>query len=137
MTPSWFKREIFFGEGGPGMAVVRRKLGLSEDGIFDAAVRERLRHLMGKRVDVIDSEVAVTLGESAATQAGLTPAWFVRPLERHDIGEDVRALRAALGVWDDNRFEHDCEAAVRRVQSAHGLDPTGRVDDTVAMLIGD
>ncbi len=87
--------------------------------------------------EVVDEVVAEKIGESAANEAGLTPEWFSRPIELHDIGEDVRAVRKALGVWDDNRFEVDLESAVRRFQAEKGIEPDGKVSEDLAKMIGD
>lgn len=137
MVPLWYRRVIQMGDTGPDVRIVRRKLGLIPDGPFDRAAIERIRGMTNDKTDVVDEVIATLLGESEANKAGLTPEWFTRPLERHDIGEDVRALRAILGVWDDNRFEHDLEDAVRRFQSARGLLPDGKVNEELARLLGD
>lgn len=138
MPPLWFRRVIKIGDEGADVRVVRRKLGLFPDGPFDRACIERIKFMAkDSKVEVVDEAVATMLGESEANKAGLTPEWFTRPLELHSIGEDVRALRRVLGVWDDNRFEVDCEAAVRRFQSANGLDPDGKVDEALARKLGD
>ena len=140
MTPLWYHREIARGDFGPDVDVVRRKLGLGP-GIYDEIVEERIRGLArAKKIEVTDEvtpELADALGESAAVDAGLTPVWFSRVLSRGDVGDDVRSLRRALGVWDDNRFEVDCEAAVRRLQSANRLDTDGVVTAEVAILAGE
>jgi hypothetical protein len=138
VIPSWYRRVIQEGDTGPDVQIVRRKLGLHPDGPFDRTVIERIKGLMPKdKTEVLDEVIAELLGETAATAAGVAPEWFTRPLERHDVGEDVRVLRQRLGVADDNRFEHDCEDAVRRFQSARDLPLTGKVDEELALLIGD
>lgn len=137
MIPLWYRRVIQEGDTGPDVVIVRRKLGLVPDGPFDRSVIERVRGMTNDKTAIVDEVVATLIGESEANKAGLLPEWFVRPLERHDIGEDVRALRRILDVWDDNRFEHDLEDAVRRFQSAHDLVPDGKVDERLARLLGD
>ena len=138
MIPLWFRRVIREGDVGADVNVVRRKLGMYPEGPFDRAVIERIRYMAkDSTVTVVDEVVAEKLGESAANAAGLLPAWFERPLELHDVGEDVRALRKVLGVWDDNRYEVDCESAVRRYQSQQGKIPDGKVDEDLARALGD
>lgn len=139
MIPSWYRRVIQEGDTGSDVRVVRRKLGLNPDGPFDRTVIERINGLMPKtdKTNVVDEVVATIIGETEAAKAGVAPEWFVRPLERHNIGEDVRTLRSLLGIADDNRFEHDCEAAVRRFQSAQGFETTGKVDEALALKIGE
>jgi hypothetical protein len=141
LIPLWFRRIIREGDVGADVKVVRRKLGLFPDGPFDRACIERIKYMtkstMDSEVTVVDETVAEKLGESAANKAGLVPEWFERPLELHDVGEDVRALRKVLGVWDDNRYEVDCESAVRRYQSQQGKVPDGKVDEDLARSLGD
>jgi peptidoglycan hydrolase-like protein with peptidoglycan-binding domain len=140
VTPRWFRRELALGDSGPDVDVVRRKLGLGP-GIYDRTCIERVKGMAkakGKTSDgTVTEEVADILGETETTKAGLPPGWYVRDLELGSIGEDVRALRKALDVWDDNRFEVDLEAAVRRFQSAEGLIPDGKVTADLAVLIGE
>lgn len=142
-TPLWFKREINIGDEGPDVAVVRRKLGLPDDGPYDRIVAERIRgmakHLIVNTAGEVNAEVAAVLGESAANKAGLTPTWYERDLQLWFEGDDVLALRKVLGVAnvEDNRYDPDLESAVRRFQSAQGLEITGLVDAELAILIGE
>lgn len=142
-TPLWFKRELNIGDEGPDVRVVRRKLGLPDDGPYDRIVAERIRG-MAKQKNVkskgeVNADVATALGESAANEAGLTPEWYTRDLQLWFQGEDVRALRRILNVpaAEDDRYDPDIEAAVRRFQSAHDLPVDGLVTADLAILIGD
>jgi peptidoglycan hydrolase-like protein with peptidoglycan-binding domain len=87
----------------------------------------------------VNAEVAEALGESAVNAAGVTPEWFVRELQLWFEGEDVRALRGILGVAnvDDDRYDPDIEAAVRRFQSQRGLPVDGLVNAELSILLGE
>lgn len=137
MLPAWYRREIGLGDEGPDVRIVRRKLGLDPDGIYDRTVEEMIRGMGGKKGRVTKA-TAGKLGEAEASKAGLVPEWYLRPLQLWFEGEDVRALRSLLGLGRaDNRYDPDCEAAVRRVQSAHGMRPTGLVDEETAKVLGE
>jgi peptidoglycan hydrolase-like protein with peptidoglycan-binding domain len=144
MTPPlWFKRELDIGDTGPDVRIVRRKLGLPDDGPYDRVVAERVRGMAKHRNLDSDGEVnaamAEALGESAVNEAGLTPEWYTRDLQLWFQGEDVAALRGILGVpaVADDRYDPDLEAAVRRFQSAHDLPVDGLVTADLAILIGE
>jgi len=137
MVPAWYRREIKEGDEGPDVRIVRRKLRLDPDGPYDKQVMELVRGKGSKR-GTVTKEVAESLGEAAATAAGLCPTWFRRPLALWDQGEDVRSLRLALGLGGrDDRYDPDCEKAVRRLQSANRLETTGKVDEGLAIMIGE
>lgn len=142
-VPRWFKRELYIGDEGPDVRVVRRKLGLPDEGPYDRIVAERIRG-MAKHKNIetdgeVNADVAEALGESAVNLAGLTPEWYVRDLQLWFEGEDVRALRGILGVpnVEDDRYDPDLEAAVRRFQSANGLPVDGLVTADLAVLLGE
>lgn len=140
MVPSWYRRVIYVGMTGPDVEVVRRKFGLGS-GPYDTTTERMVAALARKNRIASDGEtnreVAEKLGPSAAEEAGLGPDWYVRPIEQmFQEGEDVRALRGRLGLGkNDNRFDADAEAAVRRIQSAHDLPVTGLVDERTAQAI--
>jgi peptidoglycan hydrolase-like protein with peptidoglycan-binding domain len=125
---------------GPDVRIVRRKFGLLPDGKFDRTCYQLVSALAKKKKLDSDGEVneavAKELGPSADEH--LPPEWFTRDLHHLDMGEDVRNLNAALGLDPgDDRFREDTEAAVRRLQSARGLPPTGHVDSDLARVIGE
>lgn len=142
-TPLWFKRELHIGDEGPDVRIVRRKVGLPDDGPYDTITAERIRGMAKQKKVKSDGEVnpdvATALGESAANEAGLPPEWFTRDLQLWFEGDDVLALRRILKVENvnDNRYDPDVEAAVRRLQSAQGLPVDGLVNADLAKLIGD
>lgn len=134
MTPQWFTRPLQLGDRGGDVRVVRRKLGLPDGNEMDDAT---VAHLLGATGQaVVTEEVAELFGESAADAAELTPEWFTRPLRVGDYGSDVDVLRGKLGL-PAGIFDWKCDAAVRRVQSAARITPTGVVDAEVARIIGD
>lgn len=142
-TPLWFKRELHIGDEGPDVRIVRRKVGLPDDGPYDIITAERIRGV-GKQKKIqtdgeVNADVATALGESAANKAGLAPEWYTRDLQLWFEGDDVLALRKILDVPNttDNRFDPDLEAAVRRFQSGAGIPVDGLVDADLAKLIGD
>lgn len=142
--PLWYRRVIREGMTGDDVNVVRRKLGLDE-GSYDRAAIERVIGLASKHSQKSDGNVspavADMLGESAANEADMLPAWYERELGPKDMfsasGEDVRQLRGrlALDVGDD-RFTPEVEGAIKRFQSHYGLEPTGVVDERTAKLLG-
>lgn len=140
-VPSWYKRELDIGDHGPDVEIVRRKFGLGP-GVYDTATTRMVIALARKHKIASDGEtnkeVAEKLGPTAAEEAGLKPEWYVRPIEQMLMeGEDVRTLRERLGLGsNDNRFDADAEAAVRRLQSGSGLPVTGLVDERTAKVIG-
>lgn len=139
-VPLWYRREIKLGDSGPDVAVVRRKLGLDPSGSFDESTAERVRGLAKRRSvkskGEVTEDVARELGESSTAE--LTPEWFSRTLNLWTEGNDVRTLRGLLGLGtNDDRFDPDCESAVRRFQSQHRLEPSGVVDESLAKLIGE
>ena len=73
------------------------------------------------------------LGERATS--GLTPDWFTRPVHPGSDDIAVSIVGSALGVPAATGLEW--ASAVRRLQSAHGLDLTGVVNEATAKLIGD
>ena len=140
--PLWFKRDILLGMSGPDVDVIRRKLGLAP-GHYDRAAMEKVLGV-ARRAKVqtngeVNEAVADLIGESEANKAETTPEWFTRPLDGLWLeGEDVRSLRRILGFTNnDNRYDPDTEAAVKRLQSGLGLEPTGFVDVDLARKIGE
>lgn len=140
IIPSWYHRELSLGDSGSDVAIVQRKLLQPTTGVFDLALERLIKGVqMAKRLPatgVIDAPTATELGEKAT--AGLVPTWFVRDLQLWVEGEDVRIARGLLGLGvNDNRYDPDAEAAVRRLQSANGIRPDGLVTEREALLIGD
>jgi hypothetical protein len=80
--------------------VVRRKIGLPDDGPYDTITAERIRGMAKKNKiesgGEVNADVAEALGESAVNKAGLAPEWFTRDLELWSEGDDVLALRRIL-----------------------------------------
>jgi murein L,D-transpeptidase YcbB/YkuD len=141
-TPLWFRRTVRYGDTGPDVETIRRKLGLDPRGRYDDMCMELVRGLARKRKIHSDGDVdeatARELGESST--AGLTPEWYTRELQLWFEGEDVRTARELLGVTGmrgENRYDPDAEAAVRRFQSKHGLRLTGILDEETARFLGD
>ena len=140
-VPLWFKRTIVPGDTGPDVDAVRRKLGLGP-GPYDQITISRVRGLMSKFGYASDGEIdrvaAIHIGETAVNDAGLAPDWYRRPVGLWDEGEDVRAVRGILGLGgEDNRYDPDCEAAVKRFQSSKRIEPTGEIDEETARLLGE
>lgn len=142
VTPLWFTREIFLGDSGPDVRVVRRKLGFLEDGPYDLAVQQKVMGMARKTGTATSGEVnagvATALGETEAAKAGNLPQWYTREIALWEEGEDVRSVRRILGLGDsDNRYDPDAEAATRRFQSSLGLPLTGKVDQATARHLGE
>jgi hypothetical protein len=143
MIPLWYKRDITFGMKGPDVKVVRRKLGLVEDGKYDRTCYQLVVGMARKaKIDTtgeVNKAVAEALGPAA--DEDLPPNWWTRPedyqLQLWDEGDDVRGLVRALGFTDnDNRFHPREEDAVRRLQSSLGMIVNGRVDLDLAKHLG-
>lgn len=137
-APAWFSRTLRVGDSGGDVKIVQRKLLDEITGTFSEENAARVRGLqLAKGLPVsgeVDEPTAEVLGESA--DAGQTPEWYERDLALWDEGADVKALREALGMNNgDDRFDPDVEAAVRRFQSENEIDPTGRVNHDLAVLI--
>lgn len=127
---------------GDDVEVVHRKLGLPPNTPYNTTTARMVQQLARKAKVATDGEVtkdvAAVLGESADREArGGLPSWYTRPiLQMFQEGEDVRALRERLGLGsNDNRYDADAEAAVRRVQSANGLYVNGVVDEATARAL--
>lgn len=92
-----------------------------------------------KETGVVDAPTAEKIGESVATS--LVPEWYTRSLHLGFAGKDVEVVNRRLFVHPkgkvDNRFTHDTEAAVRRLQSGNDLPANGVIDEDTAILIGD
>jgi peptidoglycan hydrolase-like protein with peptidoglycan-binding domain len=144
--PLWFWRSIFSGDFGPDVQVVQRKLGLEPTGWYDRSTMERVIGMARKQNirtnGEVNEDVAVALGESEANKSGLTPQWYVESFGPADLfsksGPDVRAVRVILGLGgNDDRYDPDLEAAVRRFQSQHDRHPDGIVDEDLAKILGE
>lgn len=92
-----------------------------------------------KQTGVVDAKTAEAVGESVVST--LVPEWYTRSLHLGFAGADVEVVNRRLFVHPkgkvDNRFTHDTEAAVRRLQSGNDLPCNGVIDEDTAILIGD
>lgn len=139
MTPSWWRREIDVGDRGRDVEIVRRLISAPPSDTFEEDDAVDIRGIQ-KRNDLpvtgtVDEQTAEVLGEPA--DAGQLPTWFTRPLALWAEGPDVRRLRELLELSDDDRYDPDAEAAVRRLQSANGLPLTGELGEAEALLLGE
>lgn len=140
-VPLWFKRDIHLGMSGPDVRIVRRKMGFPENGTYDLSIQRAVMGLgKAKNLDAsgdVTADVASELGESA--DASLPPDWWMRDndweYQYSDMGPDVQLLNAIAGINDD-RFTIETEAWVRRLQSAHDVPLTGRINLDLAKVIG-
>jgi murein L,D-transpeptidase YcbB/YkuD len=139
VTPLWFRRELSEGDVGPDVTVMRRILGLPPGALDDDAMQcvRGVQRVSGlPESGLVDEATAKAIGESAS--ADLAPAWFERDIQLWCQGEDVRAVRALLGLGSrDDRYDPDAESIVRRIQSANGITPTGILGFEEARIIGD
>lgn len=134
MLPLWFKREIHPGDSGPDVRAVKRILGLDYDSEWNADSQTLLRGYYG--VDVITAEIAEQIGEAAATAEGLPPLWYTRDLQIGDYGDDVDAVRKILGL-KPGIYDTSCFNAVKRFEGNHGINPTGVVTESLALIMGE
>ena len=140
-TPRWWPGELAFASDGEWLTVVQRKLGAPLTGVYDEETEARIRGVQMshdiKPTGLVDEQTAEVLGEDPV--AGLVPHWFDGELELWSAGPAVCAVRCRLGQVNkqDDRFDPDVEAAVRRFQSGNQLPVTGRVDEATAIELGE
>ena len=137
---SWWHRDITLGDKGRDVAVAQRILGVPATGIFDerfeTMVRGKQKAAKLPTTGKVDKETANAIGERAT--AGMTPDWYLREFDVMDTGEDCKVVNDLLDLASEgNLYSPNSEAAVRRLQSEHGLPTNGRVDETLAVILGD
>lgn len=124
----WFYRDLYEGDSGADVGVVAVKLGSADHSMtaeLTARVRGAQRHQGLPVTGIVDRATAEALGESAAY--GLVPRWF------QDSLIDETGLRLALHISS----YADLQDAIRRFQSAHHRYPTGDMDESLAVEIGE
>lgn len=138
-NPSWFRRELAFGSIGPDVIVVQRKLKMIATGVYDRDTEARVRAVQIEHhltpTGRVDAPTAERIGE--VERHGLVPDWFTRPLALGDTGPDVEQARYLLGFPRAGEFDEVIEAAVRRFQSQHRIEPDGTLSEQVAILMGE
>jgi len=126
--PSWFAREIGYGDEGDDVKIVQRKVDAPVTGVFDdetaARVRGVQKKMAKKQTGVVDASTAEKLGEKAT--AGQVPARF---------GSDGAELRVREILRLSNIEPLD--SALRRFQSQIGLDVHGELDEATAVALAD
>lgn len=138
-APTWHKRPIRVGDTGPDVTVALRKLGLDPDEPFGDLAVARVKGI-ARRLGIfnhdgsIDEAIAAELGEAATAEAGLLPEWF--SLRLGDTGTIVARAARLLGQ-DTEVFTAEMEDAVRRLQSASRIEPTGVLDAETARALGE
>ena len=136
---SWYHRVLHEGLEGRDVRIVQRKVGATPDGHFGPVTEQRVRSFQkahGLHEDGhVGPRTAERIGEAATH--GQVPEWYHRSLHVGEHGEDVKAVQEICHVARDGIFGKDTEQAVRRFQSAHGLNVTGRVTRKDAIKMGD
>jgi len=139
MTPSWWHREIDVGDSGRDVEIVRRLISAPPGDTYEEEDAVTVRGTQKKNdlpvTGTVDAATAEVLGEPA--DAGQRPTWFHDTFALWAEGPDVRRARELLELPSDDRFDPDMEAAVRRLQSAHGLPLTGELGEAEALLLGE
>lgn len=140
MTPRWWYRDITLGDEGDDVLIVQRKVGAPMTGEYDGETAARVRGVQkkGKRKEtgVVDQKTAEDLGPKA--DEGLVPEWFDGECAPGCSCPAVAQVRILLRQPNlPAYFDKDLEDAVRRFQSANGLDTTGVVDGATATLLAD
>lgn len=124
--PSWWHRILYDGDAGPDVAVLQTLLGAPQTGVMDQNTLARLRGFQRAQTrppdGVCDVDTARLIGDVAT--AGLVPAWWP------DEVDEVLPIKLRCKV-------SALEAAIRRFQSQHHIPPTGVVDETTAIILGD
>lgn len=137
--PRWYYRHLSVGDSGRDVEAIQRRLGQPVDGKYSLDTAAAVRGLQRRRgldpTGEVDLDTAESIGESAS--AHLSPRWYSRELHRGMHGVDVAMVRQRLGLDGGDRFDVDLVAAVRRHQSALGIIPTGIVNESLALLLGE
>jgi len=140
VIPAWYHRDLTLGDTGDDVLIVQRKLDAPLTGTYDddtaARVRGAQKKMGNEQTGVVDAETAENLGEKA--DAGQVPDWFTSECEPDCHCPAVAKVRVLLGqpnlpVYHDEALQ----AAVRRFQSANGLEVSGRVDEATAIALAD
>lgn len=139
-VPSWYRREIVEGDTGDDVLIVQRKLGVPMTGEWDQPTTTRVRGFQKKHhleeTGTMTKKTAEKVGDKASK--GQPPEWYDRELGPDDDGEDVTALRLALGQPNlPVHYDVSLADAVRRFQAGAGIRPTGRVDRVTAVALAD
>lgn len=139
MTPDWWHRTLGVGDTGRDVQILRRLLSAPSGDIFEEEDAVAVRGIQKKNklpvTGEVDEATAEVLGEPA--DKGLMPTWYTRRIALWEHGPDVRRVRELLYLPDDDRFDPDAEAAVRRLQSANALPLTGEIGEDEALLLGE
>ena len=140
MTPAWFSRVVTLGDTGSDVRVIQRRLGLDATGVFDegtqAVVRGKQKKHKLPTTGEVDADTASAIGERATE--GLKPEWWCRDINLWMVGPDVAACNTLLGhPREGDTYTPEVESATKRLQSEHGIDTTGVVDEQTAKIMGD
>ena len=140
MDPAWFTRELDEGDRGEDVLIVQRKLGAPMTGVMDASTMARIRGFQKKHgleeTGTMTKKTARKVGDKASK--GQAPEWFDHEMSEGCAGEDVSALRIALGQPNlPDYFDNSLADAVRRFQAEVGIKPTGVVNKTTAVALAD
>ena len=138
--PVWWTRDLTIGDEGDDVRIVQRKVDAPVTGTYDDDTAARVRGVqrrMGKKQNgVVDAEVAEKLGDKATK--GQVPNWFSETCEHGCACPAVAQVRILLGQPNLPVYlDHDLSAAVRRFQSANGLEVNGTVDEATAVALAD
>lgn len=140
MTPAWFHRVLDEGDTGDDVLIVQRKLGVPLTGVMDTTTMARVRGFQRthglEETGTMTKKTADKVGDKASK--GTTPDWYTRKLSEGDVGQDVSALRIALGQPNlPVHYDNALADAVRRFQSSVGIKPNGTFDKATAVALAD
>jgi peptidoglycan hydrolase-like protein with peptidoglycan-binding domain len=138
VIPAWWYRDIDDGDQGEDVLIVQRKVDAPMTGTFDAETKARVRGVQRRRkrkeTGVVDAGTAEVLGEKPGH--GQKPSWFDEDCKAGCSCPAVAQLRILLRQPNlPTYFDKDLEDAVRRYQSAEGLEVTGVVDLATATAL--
>ena len=138
--PAWFTGELVEGDTGDAVLIVQRKIGAPLTGVMDTTTMARVRGFQRKHgleeTGTVTKKTAAKVGDKASK--GQAPDWFDHDMSEGCAGEDVAALRIALGQPNlPVHFDDALADAVRRFQSEVGLKPTGVVNKATAIALAD
>ena len=140
MTPRWWYRDITLGDEGDDVLIVQRKVDAPMSGQFDGETAARVRGVQKKKglkeTGEVDQATAEALGPKPAE--GQLPDWFEEDCGPGCACPAVAEVRILLRQPNlPTYFDKDLENAVRRYQSANGLEVSGVVDGATATHLAD
>lgn len=113
-----------------GCVVVLTREGGGHVTLYEGTEGDHYRCRGGNQSDAVNVQsypISDVIGLIWPLEGGELPPAERRTLEQGDVGADVEALQASLGLPVDGEFGPVTDSATRAFQAAMGLDPDGEV----------